>query len=648
MKPSLLCFPRDSYIFFNFSKLIYNRFSLYLFFLLIFSIVIPQTAVAAGTTYLDELLHLAHQKKLHETRYWHILLHYEKGLFGTQSLIDDPDFFLAKNGKYDPEAELIASIKTFFKENVTKDDFPVCQFIARYTWLKEELSVDGSKVPVFECEKINQLNPKSASLIFPTYFMNNPASMFGHTLINIETDFANKLLTKSVNYSASTDETNGILFAVKGLLGFYKGHYSTLPYYKKIQQYSDISQRDIWEYHLNLTADEIDRMVRHIRELEDIYADYFFFDENCSYSLLYLLEAARPSIHLTDKFSRWVIPIDTIKETKKSGLIEKVVFRPSKTSKIQHKISLLNENEKRIALEIIKGKRSPESVLDLEISKKKQIIIIDLVVEYISYKYVKKKITQDQYKATLLNALKFRSQLGKLDEPYNYPVPPRPDQIHESGKFYTGFGVNTDESFFEMGYKPAFSDLLDTDLGYNQGTQVEFFDINFRYYLSEKKFKLNSLDLIDIMSISPRDRFFKPLSWKVKTGVYQELMEDGEESVVYKLNTGSGFAYNFKPIGLCYMFVEPEFQCGSDLKKDYALGGGFSVGIVKEVFNWWKLHLSGRQIYFKLGDIHNTGVLSLKQHFVLRKNSRIQIDISREKAFKEYNTEAKINFCFYF
>ena len=152
---------------------------------------------APGT--LENLLRIAHEKKLYEDRYWHILLHYEKGAFGTRSLIDDPKFFLSPNGKYSPQEELDACIKTFFRENVTKDDFPVCQFIARYTWLKDELGIDGTAIPVFGCDAVNQVNPKSTTIVFPTYYMNNPASMFGHTLINIETDYANKLLTRSVN-----------------------------------------------------------------------------------------------------------------------------------------------------------------------------------------------------------------------------------------------------------------------------------------------------------------------------------------------------------------------------------------------------------------------------------------------------------------
>ena len=38
----------------------------------------------------------------------------------------------------------------------------------------------------------------------------------------------------------------------------------------------------------------------HTHEMDKIYSDYYFFDENCSYDLLFLLDVARPWIGLTD------------------------------------------------------------------------------------------------------------------------------------------------------------------------------------------------------------------------------------------------------------------------------------------------------------------------------------------------------------
>ncbi|HIP60785.1 MAG TPA: DUF4105 domain-containing protein, partial [Campylobacterales bacterium] len=141
------------------------------------------------------------------------------------------------------------------------------------------------------------------------------------------------LLSQAINYAAQTDETNGILFAYHGLTGGYEGRYSITPYYNKIKEYNDMERRDIWEYELNLNSDEIKRLLYHQFEIKDYYADYFFFTENCSYNLLWLLQAARREANLVDKFGIKAIPIDTIRVVEDAGFVEKISFRPSKSNK---------------------------------------------------------------------------------------------------------------------------------------------------------------------------------------------------------------------------------------------------------------------------------------------------------------------------
>jgi hypothetical protein len=138
-------------------------------------------------------------------------LHYKRGPFGTRSLIDDEDFFLSREGKYNPEAELNATIRAFFQEADDQTKPPVCKYIARYTWIKEQLELDSSQLPVPECkqftELVSQIKPESVSLIFPTTHINSPASMFGHTLLIVETASKSKLLAYAISYAAVTDSS---------------------------------------------------------------------------------------------------------------------------------------------------------------------------------------------------------------------------------------------------------------------------------------------------------------------------------------------------------------------------------------------------------------------------------------------------------
>ena len=99
-------------------------------------------ANAISNPYLEELVNLAHQAKLADDREWHLLLHYRENLFGGHtSEQDDPGFFMSPDGKTDPQAELDATLKQFFSDElVGRSNQPAqCAFIARYHWLRERL-----------------------------------------------------------------------------------------------------------------------------------------------------------------------------------------------------------------------------------------------------------------------------------------------------------------------------------------------------------------------------------------------------------------------------------------------------------------------------------------------------------------------------
>ncbi len=217
--------------------------------------------------YLKQLIDRAEQAKLADQREWQLLLHYRKGLFGGwESEQDDPGFFLSPNGKTDPFAELASTLAQFFStELVGSTRQPAqCAFIARYHWLKEQLKFDPTRLPPLPCERFDRwyedFEVQSISLIFPSAFLNNPASMFGHTLFRVDQrgqTEQTRILAYTINYAAQVPPNAGPIYPIKGIFGSYKGYFSTIPYYLKVRQYRDIENRDIWEYRLNLTESQI-------------------------------------------------------------------------------------------------------------------------------------------------------------------------------------------------------------------------------------------------------------------------------------------------------------------------------------------------------------------------------------------------------
>ncbi len=592
----------------------------------------PAAAADTADSYVDSLVERAAAEGLSRDPYWRTLLHYKGGIFGVKSLIDDRRFFLSPGGNDDPEEEMEATIRGFFTPLEEGVRHPVCRFAARFAWLKERLDIDESRLPVPRCDAydtlIDQIAPESITLIFPTSHMNSPASMYGHTLLTIRGGDGSDLLSYAVNYAAVTDETFGPLYIVKGLFGLYSGFFSILPYYAKLQEYSDVNDRDIWEYPIDLSPEEIDRLMRHIYELQDISSDYYFFSENCSYDLLFLLDAARPGLDLTDRCGWWVIPLDTVRLIRRSGLASKAVFRPSKSTKIRHLASLLSHREKKLARSVALGEKEVSAITGVLEPTEVKAVIADLAGEYLQYRYAKKEMPKEEYAGRFLAVLKARSELGGADSERT-PIrpPPRPDAGHKSNRISIGHGFAEDRPFEEIRLRPAYHSLVDNSAGYKEGSQIVFLDMALRYRTIEKKLEIERVDLIDIISLAPRDLFFQQTSWKVSTGFLHRTMKDGKRRMVYRLNSGFGYAWKTRFTGIWYFMVESDLNVGAVLDHGYSFGGGGSSGMLRSIGRRWRLHVYARDVYHGAGDTDNLFTAVLEQNFEISANTSVAVEL---------------------
>lgn len=635
--------------------------SLSLFFILFITLLFTSPSYGNdlnnNLNYKDKLISEAIEKELFEDKYWHTLLHYKGSYDNYKSLIDDPKFFFSVNGKRNPKEELVATIESFFNTQLDIDN-PLhnqCRFIARYNWLKDKLDFDSSHLTEAPCQVfydfIKQVEPTTATLIFPTAHMNNPASMFGHTLLRINTKFKSKLLSYALNYSAQTNDTNGVNFAFKGLFGFYKGGYSIHKYFEKVNTYSDIKYRDIWEYELNFTEEEVLKLLRHLWELTDIYSDYYFLDENCSYNLLYLLESARPSLDLTNNvagFGFWVIPIDTIRKALDSSLIAESIYRPSKASKINYIASLLTGEQQEVSSQISRGQLTPASTV--KYNKETQIKILDLSAEYSQAQFADNKITKEDYRKNFMSILNVRKELGsgESDTHYEVPAPIEPTLGHKSGMIGIGGGVKRREPFAEFQYRSAFHDMLDIDLGYLEGSSIEFPSFTVRNYTELDYFELEEVNLITIRSLSPRNVFFKPLSWSIYAGLKQKTLKDDQEHMTFHLNAARGVSYKSTTFGIYSFKVELEALGTGAYKQNHSIGIGGSFEITKSFGGRLKSYGYLKGINHSLGDRDDSVSLTLGQAYELNDNLTLKLILIRDKNFGHYKTDSALELSIYY
>ncbi len=447
--------------------------------------------------------------KLAQTKAWHQHLHFKNN----QSEIDDTRFFFAQDGKTNPKAELKASIEKLISDKSDDENSTLCRYPSRSTWILEQIPKLRKKIKEPKCmalkKELKSLDAKYITLILASAHMNSPASAFGHTFLRIDKNQNTPLLSYAVNYAAQTNEENGFIYAYEGLFGGYKGRYSIEPYYKKLNEYSNLEQRDVWEYTLDLSQKEIDKMVRHIFEIRHFYADYFFVNENCSYNLLWLLEIAKENVNLVSKFNSKAIPIDTLRAILKENLIKETIYRPSKRKKILQRSKAIFSNDK--ALNFAKSDDYNQSQIE-QLSKKEKIASLELATSLLQIKLAKGNITKKDYLPKFLKLLKERSKLGKVKMQKEIS-PPAPTEGHLSSK--ASFALNPDKSL-RISMRPAYHDIYDNDYGYIPGAYITFLESNIEY--KDNKLKLEALNLLEIKSYAIQDSIFKPISWEVALG----------------------------------------------------------------------------------------------------------------------------------
>lgn len=600
---------------------------------------------AHAQPYLDELITAARSQRLGEREEWHALLHYQPRfrVFAPRSLADSPDFFHAPDGLTNAQSELEATLAAFFSD-VTETEtrqHPQCRFIARYHWLKQELGFDPARLPPQPCPRFqawrSALDPQGVALVFPAAYLNNPASMYGHTFLRIDgrgQTERSRLLGHAINYAAETNESNGIVFAVRGLMGGYSGNFSLSPYYTKVGEYNDLENRDIWEYELTLTAEEIDRLLMHAWELGTVRFDYYFLDENCSYHLLSLLDVARPGLRLTERFPLWAIPGDTVRAvTRQPGLVQRVTFRPARSTQLQHRQERLAPEQ----LELVKDLAAASAAIDdprlASLPATTRAEVLDLSFEYLEYSRLRGDVSNQQAAPRLRRLLAERSKVEAPDIP-ELPAPAiRPEHGHGSSRVSLGVGSRNARDYQELRLRPAYHDLLDAEDGYLPGAQIEFLKLALRRDQASGEVQLEQFTFASIVSLAARDGLLKPSSWRVDAGARRIELRDGRWPLAAHVDGGSGLAVKYGSQAQAYLLGEGALLAADGLEQGHAAGAGASAGLLLDASPGWRLHAYGRGLRYVSGELHSSVEAGLDQRITLSRDLALRLETAWRRAY---------------
>jgi hypothetical protein len=581
---------------------------------------------------------------------WLALGHYHPSrlqLGRIESDVAQGSFFLSRQGRTDPLAELEATLAVFQRARDPADPHPACRHPARYEWLLKRSLLPAERPPV--CPEFDRwfadIGPHSLVLVFASSYLNSPSSMFGHTFLRIDPAGVKQgsvLLSHVVNFGATFDpDDNSLLYAYRGIFGGYGGFFSVMNYYEKIREYNHLENRDLWEYSLTLNPEEVRYVTAHLWELKDQTLDYFFFDENCSYRLLELIGVARPDARLPAQFPLQAIPLDTVRVVKDAGLVSGVLYRPSRVARLEHLARPLSASSRRLAVEMSVEGLPPDAAGVAGLSDQERARTVAVAYEHV--RYLQSREQREDIKASRSLALLRASRQLPPVESASPPTPTHPEAGHDSFLVGVGRTVSDEGQGTDLRLRFSYHDLHDNPSGYLDGAAINLGDVQF-HRQDDGETRLEEFDAVDIASHSPRTRFFQPVTWRVRGGV-ERLHGLEDHGLVSHVTGGAGGTWLAGQRHLVWIMAMGRLEYG-EVREDHAVAGaGLLAGSL------WYLPLGSLGIEaegLRLNSADSVGSASLVWNLPVGRHQAVRVSASRVRELDLIETRAGVEARFHF
>jgi hypothetical protein len=525
-----------------------NQQVFFLRFLFCLFLVVPLgQGVASATAHarpeVSALVQEAHAKGLARHPYWFGLLHYQQNLFGkVASDIVSPDFFLAPAGVTDPAAELAATVAALFEPvGANPDDHAQCRFVARFKWLQKVLDWGASKPPAVHCPRYRAYAAneqiESVSLVYATGYLSNPASFYGHILLKFNTRrtlLVSELLDQSLNYGAIVPSgENAVIYVTKGLFGGYDASFSHQQFFNFNHLYVENDLRDLWEYELALTAEEVDQLVSHTWEILGKRHVYYFLKDNCAYRMARLLQLVIGEPLLPEL--PWSLPgavFERLDALERNGapLVRTVRHIPSRQNRFRDGFVALTAEEQSVAREVV------DHALDLgrpayrALADAAKIKVVDTLLDYYEYRIAidrtdtamglaKHKVLVERA------ALPARQGSGSKDSLPSDAAPPQEGPL----PLMLRFGPVRNSRFgsgIKLRARPVNYDSLALDAGRIPNSTLTMFDVEVVHL--DNHWSLRRFDVVNVENLNVAKT---PLAadgawaWKFKAGLQSQDLE---------------------------------------------------------------------------------------------------------------------------
>ncbi len=177
-------------------------------------------------------------------------------------------------------------------------------------------------------------------------------------------------------------------------------------------------------------------------------------------------------------------------------------------------------------------------------------------------------------------------------------------------------------------FRPAYHDLLDPSPGYGEHSAIDFFNITAGWDQQEDKPFLRNFTLLDIQSLEPRDRFFKPISWRTRASWERKNNNSHHR---FTLLGGGGMAWQARPHSpLLFSFLEAALIDDTSLKERTTVFFGPRIGGLWEPLAGWRI-MAELEEQRDLANSNNRWRAALQSSLAVRDNLSLVLNASRTK-----------------
>lgn len=537
---------------------------------------------------------------------WHKLVQYESSMWGgVRSRVRSPSFFLAPDGRTNPVSELERTVQAMSEPVGSEpNQHAQCRFPARLRWLKAVGAVESSKLPAVECKDFLKFSfqgeVQSISLVFATGYLSNPASYFGHPLIKFNLPrekVQTHLLDTSVNYGAITPpDENPFVYAFKGLFGGYNATFTNRQFYYNNHAYGEMELRDMWEYRLNLTPDEIADTVARLWEDMGQFFPYYFFSDNCATAVTQIM-SDQTGASLRSQVLPYGLPytlFDRLMQARRTDgtpLVSAVTLLPSRQTRLVSRFRDLTAPQRDIVREVAMANKITDRYRAL--SAEERGAVIETLFDYYSYR------ASSERDAAAFAELKRELLLDRLQLP---PAKPRsiesPDlrPPHEGQRplltRLSGFDSKTWGSGADFEFRTSYYDFLAPEFGRPANSSVRTLDTSLNF--AEGKVWVRRLELFAVETLNlsqtglPGDG---GRAWKFIMGFESQNLACNN-CTVFKVEGGIGQAYRPWARQVLALMLDGRAQTRAQGSGVLGLAPRLSTWIEPLPSGFWKLGLS--------------------------------------------------------